>query len=105
MTTLNELREKAKQATYEVEVQAEMEIYSKGEPEDSDEIRAAIREAEIIEAAMDELDEFYRTSGYTRLSCVAHKVSVFFTKSPPFTSILFYNFPTCSKSSTFCFLC
>ena len=90
MTTLNELREKAKDATYEVEVQAEMEIYSQGEPDDSVEIAAAIKEAEIIEAAMDELDEFYRTSGYTRLSCVAHKViSVFFTKCPPsFTSYI-----------------
>ena len=80
MTTLNELRQKVKDAAYELEVQAEMETYSKGEPEDSIEVAAAIKEAEIIEAAMDELDEFYRTSGYTRLSCVAHKVSVFFTK-------------------------
>ena len=90
MTTLNELRQQVKDATYEIEVQSEMELYSKGEPEDSLEVAAAIKEAEIIEAAMDELDEFYRTSGYTRLSCVAHKViSVFFTKCPPsFTSYI-----------------
>ena len=79
MTTLNELREKAKDATYEAEIDAEMEVYATAEPDDSIEVAAAIREAEMIEAAMDDLDDFYRSSGYTRLSCVAHKVSIFFT--------------------------
>lgn len=82
MTTLNELREKAKEENYEKEVDAEMERYTNDEVDDEEEVEAALKEAEAIEAAMEELDEFYRTSGYTRLSCVAHTVSIFFVNFP-----------------------
>ena len=84
MTTLNELREKAKDdEAYEKEVEEEMERYATEEIDEDAEVEAALREADLIEAAMEELDEFYRTSGYTRLSCVAHKVSNFFASNGP----------------------
>ena len=73
MSTLSELRERAKEATEE-EIDAEMELLSKHEPDEELEIEVALKEADLIEAAMDDLDEFYSISGYKRLNCVCHKV-------------------------------
>ena len=80
MSTLSELRERAKEATEE-EVDAEMELLSKHELDEELEIEVALKEADLIEAAMDDLDEFYSISGYKRLNCVCHKV--FYLILPP----------------------
>ena len=80
MSTLSELRERAKEATEE-EVDAEMELLSKHELDEELEIEVALKEADLIEAAMDDLDEFYSISGYKRLNCVCHKV--FYLIPPP----------------------
>ena len=77
MSTLSELRERAKEATEE-EIDAEMELLSKHEPDEELEIEVALKEADLIEAAMDDLDGI---SGYKRLNCVCHKV--FYLIPPP----------------------
>ena len=82
MSTLSELRERAKEATEE-EIDAEMELLSKHEPDEELEIEVALKEADLIEAAMDDLDEFYSISGYKRLNCVCHKVFYLITPSLP----------------------
>ena len=82
MSTLSELRERAKEATEE-EIDAEMELLSKHEPDEELEIEVALKEADLIEAAIDDLDEFYSISGYKRLNCVCHKVFYLITPSLP----------------------
>ena len=82
MSTLSELRERAKEASEE-EIDAEMELLSKHEPDEELEIEVALKEADLIEAAMDDLDEFYSISGYKRLNCVCHKVFYLITPSLP----------------------